>query len=164
MDHLDDIDALKIRALCGVWKPDYEATIRRIFRWYSERFHTPLHMVQELCFEEVILHYFEGHYESLSPQERHDLAVTLLETPAEYRSRKAAEVDSEAQFIKETEELAKLGTSHNKSLKRRMAEIKPAPKAPSKLMERQEEDEISISYEDKDFDLDVDPFAPPKKK
>ena len=39
--------------------------IRKIMRWYSEKYHTPLHVVDTLPRHDVLVAYFESTYESL---------------------------------------------------------------------------------------------------
>jgi hypothetical protein len=162
----DDFDAIRIRALRGVWKPDYEASLRRIFRWYSEKFHTPLHEVQDLPIEDVLLNWFEVHYESLEPDEKHNLAIHLLETPEERRRREAADRSAEDEFVRMTEAIATRQAAEKK-LQSRVAEVKTAldklkEKKPLKEPELPKpkllppEEEITVSFTDEKFDLEED--------
>jgi hypothetical protein len=45
---------------------DPEYYLRRIFRWYSKTFATPLHEVEELPLSDVLQHYWEEHYEDMA--------------------------------------------------------------------------------------------------
>lgn len=61
-----EIEAIQILALLSVEAPDKEAHFRKICRWYSREFYTPLHVViNELPFEEVLQHYYEQTFSTL---------------------------------------------------------------------------------------------------
>lgn len=52
---------------------------RKICRWYSEKFHTPLHQVLEgsvVSWDEIMQHYYESSIENLSYNEAFDMAIT----------------------------------------------------------------------------------------
>ena len=53
------IRAMQQIALAAVLSPDVDAVYRRIYRWYSKNFHTPLHEVMKLSEHDVLLAYFE---------------------------------------------------------------------------------------------------------
>ena len=110
----DLIHGLRISALLAAIKPDDDAIIRRIYRWYSREFSTPLTEVENLPLEQVLLHYFEDVYEKMKPEDRHDLAVTLLETPEEKAIREAEEEKSE-------EEMMELAAQDNEKIKAKLA-------------------------------------------
>jgi primosomal protein N' len=57
--------------------PSPEYALRRIFRAYSERFHTPLHMVDDIPLVDVLTHYYETVFEQMS--EGDEAAQTELE-------------------------------------------------------------------------------------
>jgi hypothetical protein len=58
--------AARVLALKSVLYPDDLYYLRRIFRWYSRNFHTPLHVVGELPLEDVLEAYYEDNYEHLT--------------------------------------------------------------------------------------------------
>lgn len=73
----DLLRSLKILALTEVVatrSSDY--TLRKVMRWYSEKFHTPLHLVYDLDLEWVLQHYYESTFEDL---EGADLQAAILE-------------------------------------------------------------------------------------
>jgi hypothetical protein len=56
----------QILALHATEKPDYGAFYRRVCRWYSKNFSTPLETVlNDLPEHDVLRHYFEDHYYEL---------------------------------------------------------------------------------------------------
>lgn len=64
---LEYYKALQVLALREVIKkePSPAYRMRQIFRWYSETFHTPLHLVEELPLFDIMRHYYEANYEKL---------------------------------------------------------------------------------------------------
>ena len=58
-----DIKNIQLLALEAVEDPDADATRRRICRWYSKEFSTPLHFVEnDLPFADVLRHYLESNF------------------------------------------------------------------------------------------------------
>ncbi len=59
-------EALRLAAFVAVTRgtdPDYY--LRRVHRWYSREFHTPLHLVDELSPDDVLRAYFEVNFETM---------------------------------------------------------------------------------------------------
>lgn len=75
--------ALRLRAMRAVTAPDEDAHLRRIFRWYSQTFHTPLHQVEELPIVEVLQAFYEEKYEGMEEEDREKELLELLETEEE---------------------------------------------------------------------------------
>jgi len=96
--------AIKLIALRNVIRSDAHYGYRYICRWYSEKFSTPLHMVETLPISEVLLAYYECHYENLKEEERQKELEELLETEDERRDRELKENLEEV----EREEFAKI--------------------------------------------------------
>lgn len=91
---MNHYDALKLLALRAVMNPDGEASFRSICRWYSTTFHTPLHLVDDLPEDDVLLAYFESTYEDMEEDKREEVLQGLLETD-EDRKKKALTKDAE---------------------------------------------------------------------
>ena len=87
---MNHYDALKLLALRAVMKPDGEASYRSICRWYSTTFHTPLHLVDELPEDDVLLAYFESTYEDMEEDKREEVLQGLLETDGDRKKRALA--------------------------------------------------------------------------
>lgn len=181
MNDFDRIEAIRIRALRAVWRPDHEALMRRIFRWYSEKYHTPLHLVQDLPEEDILQTWFEVQYQELPPEERHNLAIFLLEDESERRAREADNKNSDEEFYLRTQQKA-LEQKKKGDLKSRVAEMKKrlealagqknppdhfktVTKKPMKELElyQPKEEEVVVMHVDEEFE-DIDPMAPPKKR
>ena len=117
---------------------------RKICRWYSEKFHTPLHEVMEgsvVGWDEILKHYYEYNIDSQSYNEIFELAMK------EYLPEFADD------WERQNEEFAKALIEEQKMLQEK------AKKKKLKEKEKTEEDNkinnlpppINMSFEDKDF-------------
>ncbi|WNM70151.1 hypothetical protein [Myxococcus phage Mx1] len=172
------LDGIRIRALASVMAPDFDAILRGIHRWYSETFHTPLHVVADLPMDHVLTHWFETKFEALEEEERHNLAIYLLETPEERQLRVESDAaDDEAFMRKAQEENEKAAKKKGKAelafqrmLEKAMSEedgLKPKqkvvrPHSPKPQLEPEEK----ITYMSSgDFEAELDkPTGPPPKR
>jgi len=91
---MDGVRDLQTLALHAVLKKTGAYNLRYIFRWYSQRFHTPLHVVEALPLEDVLRHYYECEYEDLEPHEIAN-AIKLLSLTDEELARLRKEEDAE---------------------------------------------------------------------
>ena len=84
--------AIRILALASATaqNPAPEYSLRRIFRWYSEKFHTPLHVIDDLPLHDVLTHYYEWHVEQILDDEDalNKEISELTATPEEIRAQK----------------------------------------------------------------------------
>lgn len=102
MRDIDYFEGVRIRALLAVMEPDDHALIRRICRWYSQEFSTPLRVVEdELGLDHVLTHWFESEYEKMDPDDRHNLGIYLLETPEERKLRDRSDKAMEDKLIQD---------------------------------------------------------------
>jgi len=101
MSHFEDLQKL---ALLAVLKPDYNSWMRRVCRWYSKSFQTPLEEVENLPTTYVLQHYWEAVYEDLEDDERLAKIVELLENPEDRAIRLAQEKADEDLFVAALEE------------------------------------------------------------
>jgi primosomal protein N' len=76
------LEAIEISALKSVLQPDDDYFLRRIFRWYSEKFHTPLGEVADLPVEDVLQTYFECAFEHMTKRKLGAYAKKLTKPPA----------------------------------------------------------------------------------
>jgi len=108
------IDKIQIIALANVDDPDAKAEYRRICRWYSTKFFTPLHVVEyDLPIEYVLTHYYETIFsekrddpESSQDYENIKKAVIYKET-GELDEIEVEDDKWAAEIAKELEEMAK---------------------------------------------------------
>ncbi len=139
------LDAIKAQALKSRIAPDSQSIIRKIFRWYSEKFSTPLHIIDTLPLDFILTHYFEAHFEEMDDQELQEVIVELTESDEEKEARLKLENQeklSEESFLKAAlEEAAK-------------EKAKPTPQGPpqpsTQVVEQQTEElpDISIDFND----------------
>lgn len=61
----DEINNLKAICLANALNPDFEFVYRRICRWYSKEYSTPLPDVEAMAAESVLKHYFENWFDGL---------------------------------------------------------------------------------------------------
>jgi len=108
------IDQLEVLALKSVALRDPEYFYRRVCRYYSEKFHTPLTDVQELPWPFVFTNYLEHIIETNNGKEDiYNLAIDIC-----YPERKVSEEDELQSWIKriESEEEAKREAKKQKEL------------------------------------------------
>jgi hypothetical protein len=93
-------DAIHLAALRDVYfaRKDRDGgdplyTYRKIFRWYSRTFSTPLHQVEELPLEDVLRAWYEETLEDLDEKDLED-KVREAALPAEERLRRARVEDA----------------------------------------------------------------------
>jgi hypothetical protein len=72
---------------------DADYRLRYINRWYSKTFHTPLHVVDDLPTEDVLIHFYECQFEDLEEAERLKSISELLESIDERKKRLLLEAD-----------------------------------------------------------------------
>lgn len=112
----------------GRIEPDGDYFLRRIFRWYSKTFATPLHAVYELPLDDILTHYWESQYEDMEDDERETTIIRLRESDEDRRLREGKEQeeqDSDAEWLRQVEQ------EEQERLKRRKEqepEVAPAPK------------------------------------
>lgn len=92
--------SLRILALQATRHPDRGAQFRRIARWYSQTFATPLHEVFDLPEDFILQHYYEHHYEGLDDDEWRQEVLDAVETPAERAARLQAEAAADVNLLK----------------------------------------------------------------
>lgn len=186
---MDYFDSIRIRALASVMDPDHDDVMIDIFEWYSKEFSTPLHVVQhDLPLDDVLGAYFRHIYKAMPPEDRHNHAIWLLETPEERAERAAKDKNEDEEFLrKAAEQNAKKkqptqaqlafermqkklleGADQFKSIAPRMFTEKPLRDKPMpevKLPESKPEDpsEVTITYmSEADFEAELDkPVGPP---
>lgn len=137
------VKKLRQIALASVMKPDDQAYIRHIMREYSREYNTPLHEVEALPLDYILLHYFEGLYYSWKPDDIEDEARKLLETESERHSREAQE-EAEVDLLERmAEEEAKHQQEQEKDLK---AQAEALKKPNLKPKAEEEVPEIKIDF------------------
>jgi hypothetical protein len=86
----------QIQALFDVANKTDLYFFRKVCRWYSNQFHTPLHITETLPYPELLQHYYEYHFEQLPPN---DLLNAIIDYIPELAQAK------EDEFLKWEQEL-----------------------------------------------------------
>ncbi len=172
---MDAIDGIKIRALASIMDPDHDDILADVYEWYSEKFCTPLHIVPDIPLDDVLFAYFRHLYRNMQPEERHNMAIWLLETPEE-RAKRIVEVKSDE------EEFLRKAAEHNDKKKKPSAAAETFAKLQSRLKDKaafipkadlppiqpepEGEEEVKITYMSQaDFEAELDKTpGPPRKK
>lgn len=102
---MDFYKSIKILCLNSVLNPDEEYELRKIFRFYSNKFHTPLDKVADLPLEDVLVAYFESEIEEQKDEAREALIAQLLEKEED---RKAREMKEEREAVENYEFLKRV--------------------------------------------------------
>jgi hypothetical protein len=152
---------------------DLEYPMRKIFRWYSRTFFTPLHVVDTLPLDDVLQAYWEVQYEEMAdePTGEEDLAAEvarLTEDDDSLRQRQRQEDAEEVEMWEfQQEELA--AAKEQKSIEGLKHTPKDTPILSYGPNDRESElvssspspshqPEIKMSFVD-DLDLDADSFG-----
>lgn len=95
------IHAIAADSLRSVMEDNHQHFIRKVLRWYSRTFHTPLHQAEELPLEYVLRAWFETYFEDLGEDERVEKARFLIESPEERLAREQEAEADEDSFLAE---------------------------------------------------------------
>lgn len=93
---MDLFEAIKVKALHSVLHPDEEYFTRKLYRWYSKTFFTPLQEVYDLPLESVLRDWYEERFEALEEDERSEELALVLETTDQKTERKSVEEQEKA--------------------------------------------------------------------
>ncbi len=123
------IDKLELIALKSVALRDSEYFCRRVYRYYSEKFHTPLAEVHKLSWGFVFTHYLEHIIETNNTQEQiYNLAVDHFHPDMKKVKNFMGEFESEEEevqaYIKKIEEEEKAKLEKQKVNPHKEQEIK----------------------------------------
>lgn len=139
-------EAIKVNALKSVLKPDSEYFLRKIFRWYSKTFSTPLLDVYDLPLEHVLQEFYEERYEAMDDQAREEELADALETADDIKARMETEdLEKVAEF-----QLLEMSKTTN------VQEVNKTPldiainnlKQTAKELQKSELPDIDIKFED----------------
>lgn len=168
---MDYVEAIRAQALLDAMVGDFDFAYRRICRWFSSTFHTPLNEVEDYPIEYVLKHYFECQFESMTKAQQKKVAKEITETKAEKkRKKKEAKTKTDDAFLeriareaREAEQAAKLKKEQEEErVKQHIAEL--ADKEMADLTIKDEPPDISLNFDEGGNLLDEDSLAPPRKR
>jgi hypothetical protein len=152
---MDFFEAIRIQALRDVISgSDQDYLLRKIHRWYSKTFSTPLHEALDLPLEDVVRAWFEERFEGLESEQLEELRQEILETPSEREARlrvadaEAAEADEFAKLVEE-EEAEKAKTK--KAVVPQQKIIAPSSEASKVIVEKERQEEPLVIHPDIHF-------------
>lgn len=138
---------LQLKALDCIFNPTDEYLQRKICRWYSKEFNTPLKDVYSIPFDEILTHYYESKFENIP---YNDLIDILIE---DFLPELSIEKDEENEkWIKELEQEQEQTLKANKKRQSLNNQIEPATKkqSPTSDPALQPED-VVMNFDDNDF-------------
>ena len=74
-DYVTIYKNLQLSALEAVLTNSFAHFERKVRRWFSKTFHTPLHTVDKLSWDYVLTHYYESIFENMSHNEALEIAM-----------------------------------------------------------------------------------------
>jgi primosomal protein N' len=161
---VDPVEAVRTRAMLDVLDGDFRYQYRRICRWYSQKFFTPLPMVEALPDEDLLRAFFETQFEDMGKSARSKLALEMTETAEETKARKAEEDDKKAK--KEAKkQLAKLAKDAEVAAAK-IAELAKGEMAGPRKPKVAPPPEISMTFDSNGNleDEECIPVPPPRKR
>lgn len=134
-------DAIRLRALRVVLRPDREYFLRRVMRWYSKTFYTPLAQVEDIPTEDLLQTWYEERYAEMAPEDLDRERAELLETPEQRYERILREEADEAEMFEMSRVVAAEEERKKaaKAKEKKIAETQPAL-GPIKPVEMSETD------------------------
>jgi hypothetical protein len=115
---------------------------RDICRWYSTTFHTPLHLVETLPWDEVLLHFYEQKWSSLPKSDQIRIAKDLI--PSLYEKEENDTDEFIRQLLEQESQKKQQSLNQNKSSKEYPKEA-PQSQTPQQ--------EIFKTFEDNEEDI-----------
>lgn len=139
---------LQLKALDCIFNPDDVYFHRKICRWYSKEFSTPLDQVMRSDFGEILTHYYENQFENL---QRNDLIDIMIDDHLpELTTEKDDEVDEWVENL-EAEQLATLEKKEKKQSLNNQT-IPVVKNQPSTSKTPLQPEDIVMKFDDEDFD------------
>lgn len=139
---------LQLKALDSIFNPDDVYFQRKICRWYSKEFSTPLDQVMRSSFADILVHYYENQFENIPKNDLIDMMVDDHLT--DITIEKDDEVDEWVENL-EAEQLATLEKKEKKqSLNNQTIPI--VKNQPSTSKPPLQPEDIVMKFDDKDFD------------
>lgn len=112
-ERINYYDAIKLISLDNTLKLNNnqnvsrEYDLNRIFRGYSRKFYTPLHVVYTLPLQDVLTAYFDDLFENMDPDQLEDMRIELIKSEEDKAKEKAAEEDHEAEDLQILEQMSR---------------------------------------------------------
>lgn len=112
-EEFDDISAIQLLALETQLHPTIDSYFRKIARWFSSNFHTPLPEVEKMDFHYLLRHRFEYILETMSAEDLMKYKKSLIFKEELVEIEEEDEEWAQAEMKKLQEEEDKLSASQN---------------------------------------------------
>lgn len=118
-------EAARILAMAAVRMPDWESGYRRVCRYYSEHFSTPLLDVFDLPVPFVLQHFYEQLYETMEADVLKNTIRDAIETSAERAERMRSEAAIDKSIVNQAKaDLARIMASRENKKKKTAEQAK----------------------------------------
>jgi hypothetical protein len=124
---MDIVQVMRLRALKAVLYPDSEYFLRKIIRWYSKTFSTPIEKVEEIPVEEILQAFYEERYEAMSEEQLEEERETLIKDPEELRAEQLLEDQEEVDSFETRRIIAAEEEAQKKAAAQKKAKLLEAP-------------------------------------
>jgi len=104
---MDPYADIRIIALNNVANKVGSYPIRKLVRWFSREFSTPIHVVEDLPIDYILLQYYESQYENMSKEELDEIVYSAVHGSDTSEKDSLANEVEEYQFAKAAEEIVK---------------------------------------------------------
>jgi len=138
---------LQLRAIDSIFNPNDTYFQRKICRWYSKEYSTPLKQVLVMSFDEVLIHYYENQFETIPHNDLIDIMID--DHLPELSSEKDDDVDEWVENL-ELEQAASLERKEKKQSLNNLTVPSVKKQSPTSSPPLQPED-IVMKFDDKDF-------------
>lgn len=132
---MDTFHAIRVKALACVREVDVDASYfeRKLWRWYSHTFSTPLAEVLDIPIEDVLQHYWEWTYEHMDPSLQDHEAETLSMSEAEAKALADAKEQEEREIEEDVKAMEALELERRQKQEKAKLPVKDAPLTPKDL-------------------------------
>lgn len=130
---MDVYSAIRISAFRAVQEEDREYALRKMMRWYSKTFHTPLPQVEEIPLEDIAQAYFEERYAEMDDRQLEQELAELKKTPEEVYQQMLKEEADEAEMFQMARMVAEEAKRSRAAVKQKDGTIAPVQHAATRL-------------------------------
>lgn len=159
MEFKELLDYCKAQAIANTLEGNELTVWRSICRSYSQKFHTPLHLVYDMDPEEVMLAEFEDQLDGFKEEDVESILeeIYMLDDP-DYESSKRTELKNFIEMAEEEEaERLRLGKPIHKAMKEETSIPETLPEKPKKSKENKPSGgSINLAYLEKMDSQDED--------
>lgn len=151
-DYGDLYKALQVEAVFNALTNNAAFFERKVRRWFSKNYNTPLKDTYDISWSEILIHYYEAALEDKDRNQIFDVAVDNY--LPEFIDRKEEEDKAFAESLIEEQK-----RTLERKRRRKKAQTKPKPKEPDTDKSRKPEkakEVMNLSFDDEQFKEDIE--------